>query len=79
VTRIGTGRHGHGRSRFVVSPCMTTSAYVKGYCLAEKSIEERQRGEAGVKGAFFAFISTLEAGLPTPHRRVGNEAQRVFF
>jgi hypothetical protein len=34
--------------------------------LGRKKCEERRRcGEAGVKGAFFAFISTLDTGLPT--------------
>jgi hypothetical protein len=28
-------------------------------------VERRRCGEAGVKGAFFAFISTLDTGLPT--------------
>ncbi len=28
-------------------------------------VEKRRCGEAGVKGAFFAFISTLDTGLPT--------------
>jgi hypothetical protein len=31
----------------------------------ENCAERRRCGEAGVKGAFFAFISTLDAGLPT--------------
>ena len=34
--------------------------------LGRKNCVERRRcGEAGVKGAFFAFISTLDTGLPT--------------
>jgi hypothetical protein len=28
-------------------------------------VGRRRCGEAGVKGAFFAFISTLDTGLPT--------------
>jgi hypothetical protein len=31
----------------------------------KKCLARRRRGEAGVKGAFFAFISTLDTGLPT--------------
>jgi hypothetical protein len=48
--------------------------------LVAKSIEGRRRGEAGVKGAFFAFISILDAGLPTfTQNRVGKEAQMFFL
>src|ERR1700676_410630 len=31
----------------------------------KKCVEKRRCGKAGVKGAFFAFISTLDTGLPT--------------
>jgi hypothetical protein len=31
----------------------------------ENRVERRRCGEAGVKGALFAFISTLDIGLPT--------------
>jgi len=31
----------------------------------KKCVGKRRCGEAGVKGAFFAFISTLDTGLPT--------------
>ncbi len=31
----------------------------------KKCVEKRRRGEDGVKGAFFAFISTLDTVLPT--------------
>jgi hypothetical protein len=32
----------------------------------KKSMEKRLFGKDGVKGAFFAFISTLDTGLPKP-------------
>ena len=32
----------------------------------KKSVEKRLFGKDGVKGAFFAFISTLDTGLPKP-------------
>jgi hypothetical protein len=32
----------------------------------KKSMRERLFGKDGVKGAFFAFISTLDTGLPKP-------------
>ena len=41
---------------------------VKAFFMAlgrKKCVGRRRRGEAGVKGAFFAFISTLDTGLPT--------------
>jgi len=41
---------------------------VKAFFMAlgrKKCVARRRRGEAGVKGAFFAFISTLDTGLPT--------------
>jgi hypothetical protein len=31
----------------------------------KKCVGKRRRGESGVKGAYFAFISTLDTGLPT--------------
>jgi hypothetical protein len=41
---------------------------VKAFFMAlgrKKCEERRRRGEIGVKGAFFAFISTLDTDLPT--------------
>jgi hypothetical protein len=39
-----------------------------------KRVERRRCGEAGVKGAFFAFISTLDTGLPTSTMGLGRIA-----
>ena len=38
-------------------------------------VGRRRCGEAGVKGAFFAFISTLDTGLPTSTIGLGVECQ----
>jgi hypothetical protein len=38
-------------------------------------VESRRCGEGGVKGAFFAFISTLDTGLPTSTIGLGVECQ----
>ncbi len=46
--------------------------------LGRKNCVERRRcGEAGVKGAFFAFISTLDTGLPTSTIGLGSNVR--FF
>jgi hypothetical protein len=41
------------------------------------SIEKRLFGKAGIKGAFFAFISTLDTGLPKPTIELGSNLR--FF
>jgi hypothetical protein len=46
--------------------------------LGRKNCVERRRcGEAGVKGAFFAFISTLDTAFPTPQLDWGSNVR--FF
>ena len=58
-------------------PCMTRSARVKAsFC--SKGIKKRPRGGAGVKGAFFAFILTLEAGSATPILASGTKLRGFF-
>ena len=50
---------------------------VKAFFMAlgrKKCEERRRRGEIGVKGAFFAFISTLDTGLPTSTMGLGRIA-----
>ena len=48
-----------------------------GFFGRKKSIEERLFGKDGVKGAFFAFISTLDTGLPKPTIEPGSNLR--FF
>jgi hypothetical protein len=43
----------------------------------KKCVGKRRCGEAGVKGAFFAFISTLDTGLPKPTIELGSNLR--FF
>jgi hypothetical protein len=61
------------------APCMTVSAPVKCFFQAfgrKKSIVSRPFGKDGVKGAFFAFISTLDTGLPKPTIGAGRNLRR---
>jgi len=44
----------------------------------ENCVEMRLRGEAGVKGAFFAFISTLDTGLSPLPQLDWDESQGSF-
>jgi hypothetical protein len=42
----------------------------------KQSMEYRLFGKASVKGAFFAFISTLDTGLPKPTMELGTNLRR---
>ena len=42
----------------------------------KKSIGQRLFGKDGVKGAYFAFISTLDTGLPKPTIGAGRNLRR---
>ena len=44
----------------------------------KKSIVSRPFGKDGVKGAFFAFISTLDTVLPKPTIGSGRNLRRSF-
>jgi hypothetical protein len=44
----------------------------------KKGIERRLFGKDGVKGAFFAFISTLDTVLPKPTIELGTNLRRSF-
>jgi hypothetical protein len=44
----------------------------------KKSREGRLFGKAGVKGAYFAFISTLDTVLPKPTIELGTNLRRSF-
>jgi hypothetical protein len=44
----------------------------------KKSMEKRLFGKDGVKGAFFAFISTLDTVLPKPTIELGTNLRRSF-
>jgi hypothetical protein len=44
----------------------------------KKSIEKRLFGKGGVKGAFFAFISTLDTVIPKPTIELGTNLRRSF-
>ena len=44
----------------------------------KKSREGRLFGKDGVKGAYFAFISTLDTVLPKPTIRAGMNLRRSF-
>ena len=44
----------------------------------KKSIEKRLFGKGGVKGAYFAFISTLDTVLAKPTLEAGTN-RRCFF
>jgi hypothetical protein len=44
----------------------------------KKSIRQRLFGKDGVKGAFFAFISTLDTVLPKPIIGAGRNLRRFF-
>jgi hypothetical protein len=55
--------------------------FVKALFLAfgrKESIVQRLFGKAGVMGAFFAFISTLDTGLPKPSRELGTNLRCSF-
>jgi len=44
----------------------------------EKSVKDLLGVEAGVKGAFFAFISTLDTGLHTSTIGMGTKIRVLF-
>src|ERR1035438_7870095 len=66
-----------GRRTLVMYDCV---GLVKAFFTAlgrKKCVRRRRCGEAGVKGAFFAFISTLDTGLSTS--TIGWGQISVFF
>ena len=69
-----TPENGH---RLAVYDCV---GFVKAIFRAigrKNRVETRRCGEAGVKGAFIAFISTLDTGLPTSTIGLGSNVR--FF
>jgi len=63
------------------APCMTASALSRLFFGAfgrKKSMGKRLFGKDGVKGAIFAFISTLDSVLPKPTIELGTSLRCSF-